>query len=214
MIVKDFVKNKKILFWDFDGVIKDSVEVKSEIFVQLFSEYGLQVVEKIKEHHRANGGMSRFEKFPIYLNWAGINYSKEKIIELNENFNKLSVESVINSSWVSGVEYFLRNNPYNQIFILISATPINELLMIIEKLDIKTSFKFIFGYPDKKNDIISMILRQNSYNSKECLMIGDSLIDFNAAKNNNIDFLLRKRVGFENYFKNYNGYQIDNFDDL
>jgi HAD superfamily hydrolase (TIGR01549 family) len=214
MIVKDFVKNKKILFWDFDGVIKDSVEVKSEIFVQLFSEHGLQVVEKIKEHHRANGGMSRFEKFPIYLNWAGINYSKEKIIELNENFNKLSVESVINSSWVSGVEYFLRNNPYNQIFILISATPINELLMIIEKLDIKTSFKFIFGYPDKKNDIISMILKQNSYNSKECLMIGDSLIDFNAAKNNNIDFLLRKRVGFENFFKNYNGYQIDNFDDL
>jgi phosphoglycolate phosphatase-like HAD superfamily hydrolase len=181
MIVKDFVKNKKVLFWDFDVVIKDSVEVKSEIFVQLFSEYGIQVVEKIKKHNRANGGISRFDKFPIYLNWAGIDYSKEKIIELNENFNKLSVESVINSSWVSGVEYFLRNNPYNQIFILISATPVNELLMIIEKLDIKSSFKFIFGYPDKKNDIISMILNQHSYNSKECLMIGDSLIDFNAA---------------------------------
>ncbi|MEC7219091.1 MAG: hypothetical protein VXW29_01645, partial [SAR324 cluster bacterium] len=30
----------KLIFWDFDGVIKDSVPLKTEAFDQLFCEYG------------------------------------------------------------------------------------------------------------------------------------------------------------------------------
>ena len=64
--------NYKILFWDFDGVIKDSVEVKTQAFFQLFEPFGELVAEKVRKHHEAHGGMSRFDKFPIYLQWAGL----------------------------------------------------------------------------------------------------------------------------------------------
>lgn len=214
MDIKTLVKNKKIIFWDFDGVIKESVEVKNDIFVLLFKEFGDSVIEKIKEHHLSNGGMSRHEKFPIYLNWAGLNSSQDLIFKLNDQFNKLAVEGVINSSWVPGVESFLKNNAYNQEFILVSATPINELHTIINNLRINNCFKHIFGYPDNKIEVIRDYLKQSNLKLNDYLMIGDSVIDFEAAIKNKIDFLLRKRNGFKNSFKNYDGYQIENFNDL
>ena len=37
----DFLSNFDAIFWDFDGVIKDSVEVKAEAFAALFKIYGI-----------------------------------------------------------------------------------------------------------------------------------------------------------------------------
>ena len=35
-----YLESAKTVFWDFDGVIKDSVEIKSIAFGQLFIEFG------------------------------------------------------------------------------------------------------------------------------------------------------------------------------
>ena len=56
------IKNAKIIFWDFDGVIKDSVPVKGEAFRKLFIKYGSDISEKVVDHHYKNGGVSRYEK--------------------------------------------------------------------------------------------------------------------------------------------------------
>ena len=56
-----------IIFWDFDGVIKDSVQIKSKAFGNLFAQFGNIISKRVIEHHESNGGMSRFEKIPIYL---------------------------------------------------------------------------------------------------------------------------------------------------
>ena len=61
----------RLIFWDFDGVIKDSVDVKTQEFVKLFESSGSHVAEQVRLHHEANGGISRFEKLPLYLHWAG-----------------------------------------------------------------------------------------------------------------------------------------------
>ena len=52
----------------FDGVIKESVSVKTDAFVDLFRPYGRDVCEQVRKHHLANGGMSRYQKMPTYLN--------------------------------------------------------------------------------------------------------------------------------------------------
>ncbi len=79
----------KVLFWDFDGVIKDSVDVKTKAFIKLFEEYGVGISTKVKEHHLANGGMSRFEKFPLYASWVGKELSNEQLQE----YSVVSVKS-------------------------------------------------------------------------------------------------------------------------
>ena len=56
----------KAIFWDFDGVIAESVNVKTEAFYNLYLPYGIEIAEKVRRHHLDNGGMSRFEKFRYY----------------------------------------------------------------------------------------------------------------------------------------------------
>jgi hypothetical protein len=65
------LKVKQIIFWDFDGVIKDSVAVKSLGYEKLFLPFGKEVVKRVNQHHKANRGVSRLKKIPLYLNWAG-----------------------------------------------------------------------------------------------------------------------------------------------
>ena len=47
-----------VIFWDFDGVIKDSVKVKSTAFGELFAPFGEDIVNRVIEHHEANSGIS------------------------------------------------------------------------------------------------------------------------------------------------------------
>ena len=63
----------KYVFFDFDGVIKESVNVKAEVFAELFKSYGQAFSKKVYDHHLTNGGMSRFKKIELYLSWANEN---------------------------------------------------------------------------------------------------------------------------------------------
>ena len=67
---KAIIKCASIVFWDFDGVIKDSVEVKAAAFERLFLPYGAEIARRVRQHHEAHGGMSRFDKVPLYLAWV------------------------------------------------------------------------------------------------------------------------------------------------
>ena len=76
-----FACHAEIIFWDFDGVIKDSLKVKSRAFEKLFLSYGSQTALKVRLHHEKNEGISRFEKIPLYLSWSNDLVTKKKIQE-------------------------------------------------------------------------------------------------------------------------------------
>ena len=44
----DALIRARLVFWDFDGVIKESVAVKTEAFVQLFSPFGAEVAAALR----------------------------------------------------------------------------------------------------------------------------------------------------------------------
>ena len=48
------------LIFDFDGVLADSVEVKTRAFAKLFQSYGPEIEDRVVKYHRNNGGMSRY----------------------------------------------------------------------------------------------------------------------------------------------------------
>ena len=58
--------NYTYFFWDFDGVIKESVSIKTNAFKKLFSDQNNSTLLKIIDHHLENGGVSRYEKIPLY----------------------------------------------------------------------------------------------------------------------------------------------------
>lgn len=208
------LSQSKLLFWDFDGVIKDSVEVKTHAFVKLFQTFGNEVAERVREHHEAHGGMSRFDKVPLYLQWAGEEPGLPRVSEFCDQFSQLVLQGVIDAPWVPGVEIYLRTNPHQQTFALVSATPQDELEQILHALDLTRCFADIFGAPTRKKDAICMALAARGLDPCDCLMIGDARADLEAAEANQVPFLLRRHKTNANVFVDYTGPSVKDFTTL
>ena len=56
----------KIILFDFDGVLAESANVKTEAFAKLFESFGEDIVRKVVKHHVKNGGISRYKKMQYY----------------------------------------------------------------------------------------------------------------------------------------------------
>ena len=182
----------EIFFWDFDGVIKDSVFVKTEAFEELFKPYGKKISSKVKQHHIENGGMSRYEKIPLYLKWINIEPTNTNVREMCLQFSKIVKDKVINSNWVPGVTVFLKSIKSKKNSIIVSATPQKELEDICIALNIDKYFSYIYGSPTSKSKAIKEYINIHRVSPDKCLMFGDAKADIKAAKDNNIKFIFRR----------------------
>lgn len=208
------VNGKKIVFWDFDGVIKETIDIKANAFMNLFADHGVEMMKKVKEHHEANGGMSRYQKIAIYLQWCGEIPTEQRIQDLCNDFSGLVFEGVVNAQWVAGAQEYLVQNPYEQVFVLISATPAEELSRIIARIGLKQTFRSIYGSPVPKKDAIAAVLAELSIDKEDAVMIGDATVDYNAAKDNGIAFVLRMHESNRNSFSLYDGFIIKSISEL
>jgi len=189
-----YPKKYSVIFFDFDGVIKDSVKVKSDAFEQLFLPFGKDLAIKVRAHHEKNGGMARFEKFPIYVDWSGQKRSQQLINKYLEAFSSLVVQKVIESEWVPGIMNYLKENIDKKEFFLVTATPQKEIEYIVEKLQIGGYFKQVIGSPVCKENAIKDLLHKHSIIPQQAVMIGDSISDYTAAFSNNMPFILRRTI--------------------
>lgn len=181
----------KCIIFDFDGVILESVDVKTEAFRALFSEYP-EKVNQIVKFHLDNGGMSRFDKFKfIYKNILKKELDKKEFHMLCDRFSELVLEKVLVSPFVKGVKVFLNACLDKYPMFVVSATPDKEIKLIVKRKNIGKYFFGVFGSPTTKADSIKRILKLKRYKSKEVLFIGDSRNDFKAAKNTKVLFIAR-----------------------
>ncbi|OPH11093.1 hypothetical protein CENA302_01805 [Cylindrospermopsis raciborskii CENA302] len=205
------INSAKLIFWDFDGVIKDSVDVKTQAFKSLFLPYGAEVAARICSHHESNGGVSRFEKIPLYLTWSGLDATEQNVSEFCDRFSASVLEAVVNSPWVPGVLDYLNENYQNQYFVLVTATPHSEIKIILNRLNIAHLFQEVWGAPTSKSDAIAIVMGKVEFNQEESLMIGDAESDMIAAQSNGIPFLLRRTPINASLQVHYQGPQLDNF---
>lgn len=184
-------KFQAILF-DFDGVLAESMNVKTEAFEQLFKPYGDEVTKKVIKHHIENGGISRYKKIKYYYShFLNKEISDYKLEEIAKKFSDIVVNKVIVSEWVGGVKDFLEKY-YNKIDLyIVSGTPQKEMELIIKKRNMEKYFKGIYGSPDTKPVITKRIIKQNKYNKKNVIYIGDCLSDYNDSIEADIPFLGR-----------------------
>jgi len=181
-----------ILFWDFDGVIKDSVTVKSDAYERLFMPFGAALAARVRVHHERNGGMSRFEKLPLYLKWAGQGGSGEEVAAYCERFSAAVRQAVVESAWVPGAREYLEANHSRQKFVIVTGTPRTEMTDILQDLGIAHYFHEVHGAPTEKAAAISSVLARSRCRSEDAILIGDSRSDHVAAKLTGVNFLLRR----------------------
>jgi phosphoglycolate phosphatase-like HAD superfamily hydrolase len=186
------LRDAALVFWDFDGVIKDSVAVKSVGFEQLFAPYGPQIAARVRQHHEANGGVSRFDKIPIYLGWAGEPVTPARVAEFCDRFAALVLQAVVDSPWVPGVRQYLQAHHASQPFVLVTATPQAEMERILQELVIASCFRAVAGAPTPKATAVGGKLAQFACSPQRALLVGDSETDLRAAEANGVRFLLRR----------------------
>ena len=182
----------KAIIFDFDGVIAESVNVKTEAFAEIYKPYGDDVVRKVVEHHLANGGVSRFEKFKIYHNnYLGKSISDDEIQKLAKEFSNLVLTKVVESPYVKGAYEFISGNYKKYDLFISSGTPQNEIREIAKRRNIAKYFKGIFGSPLLKSEHTKKIMKKKNYKNDEVVFIGDAPSDSEAAIDNDIFFIAR-----------------------
>lgn len=204
----------KNIFFDFDGVLAESVNIKTEAFRTMYLRYGEEFAQRVVDYHVDNGGISRFEKFKIWNgDWLGQDITEDKITELASEFSDLVMKGVINADEVAGAGNFLENRTQYKKFI-ITGTPTTEIRLILEGRRMSHYFEGAYGSPEKKSYWVKKILKENNLNANESVFIGDALADYKAAIDNKLTFILRETEDGISLFKDFKGIRIKDLTEL
>lgn len=182
----------KALIFDFDGVVLESADIKTEAFEILFESIYPNHVKEIVAHHLKNKGISRLVKIKhAYENIIKTPLSKEQEQELAKRFSEIVLNKVINAPFVPGAFEFIEQ--YHKIYpiYIATGTPEEEILYIASKRGLTKYFKEILGSPAKKTEIIIDILTRYGYSPDEVIFIGDATTDMLAASKTGLHFAAR-----------------------
>ncbi|HCP08300.1 MAG TPA: carotenoid oxygenase [Candidatus Moranbacteria bacterium] len=174
---------KKVIIFDFDGTIADSLPVVFEIINEFARREGFEKIseEKIYElrdlpasHIFKQIGISKL-KFPFFLKKFRENFGKrissiKAISSISENIKKLKEKNyilgIVTSNSYENVKKFCKNN----------------------NLDI-----FDFIYSDEsifsKDKILKRLLKKYNFEGGNVLYVGDEIRDIEAAKKSGIRML-------------------------
>ncbi|MBA4142271.1 MAG: HAD family hydrolase [Nitrosospira sp.] len=185
------------IIFDFDGVVVESGEIKTQAFANLYRDYGETIMAEVANYHGLNGGMSRYEKFRYFqetlLERPPLTPDEEQ--QLDRRFSELVVEAVISSHAVPGAAELIRKEAGRIPLFIASGTPEGELNTIVTRRGLASYFTAVRGSPTPKQKLIADILSTHGLLPQRVLMIGDALIDYQSAQLNNVAFLGRVRPG-------------------
>jgi phosphoglycolate phosphatase-like HAD superfamily hydrolase len=181
----------KVIIYDFDGVICDSVNIKTEAFIELYKGHGLNIQNKVKNYHVSHGGISRFEKIRYFQTELLNQPLDDKSLSLLTNrFADLVKEKVISSPYIKGAKEFIEKYTHGETLQFIcTGTPESEIIEIIDRRGMSHLFSGIYGSPKTKEAIIKEILEQTCVKQNECVFFGDALTDYHAANAFDIPFI-------------------------
>lgn len=183
----------KAIILDFDGVIIESMDIKTDAFRELFKEFP-EHLDAILEYHLKHGGVSRYRKFSyIYEKILKRPLGEEEMEKLGEKFSKLVMEKVMQCPLTPGTKEFLEEYCKKLRLYIASGTPEKELRTIVKHRGLLKYFRGVYGTPALKSEIISKILLEEGLKKREVFFVGDAMTDYEEAAKADVPF-----IGFKN----------------
>ncbi|MBU1145336.1 MAG: HAD hydrolase-like protein [Firmicutes bacterium] len=203
------------ILFDFDGVICESIHEKTKAFHKLYLPFGSDIADMVVKHHENNLGISRYEKIKFYhKNFLEKELTNRELMELADRFSFLVIDNVVSAPLVAGLTEFIGFYKSSIDYKVISATPRDELIRIVNRKSLKDHFSDVLGSPTSKIDWIKYLIDNGKISIEKCIFIGDSNTDYEAATKFDIPFILRRTTfnqsmlklpgilgSFEDYFE-------------
>lgn len=179
------------LILDFDGIIVESVGIKTRAFRELFSRYP-EHVDRIVDFHLMNDGLSRYKKFDhIYADILNEPLGEDLSRRLGERFSELALDEIKKCPFVPGAVELLKTYSRKVPIYVASGTPEPELREIVAARGLAGYFSGVYGTPATKSEITEAILGREGFKARDCLFVGDTLTDYTEAAKAGVRFIGR-----------------------
>jgi phosphoglycolate phosphatase-like HAD superfamily hydrolase len=200
--------------FDFDGVILESGPIKQQAFLDLFADHP-ELQPRILAHHRRHLGVSRYDKLAwIHRELLGRPLSPEELAAAGRRYSELVLEQVLACPLVAGAEELLRALDGRLLSFVVSATPQQELELIVARRGLSDYFRELRGAPGAKADILVDLMRRHRLEPEELVMVGDGLSDYKAARQAGVAFVLRQTAEQEEQFRGVEVERVRDMTDL
>jgi choline kinase/phosphatidylglycerophosphate synthase/phosphoglycolate phosphatase-like HAD superfamily hydrolase len=208
----DLITNRiKAVIFDFDGTIANTMPFLTGLAVKLMTENYKISNDAAHKMYLETTGLSFENQIGLIFQGSPQNQTvvkafesiKQKEVYLHPPFPET----------VPALKYFRRKN----IKTFICSSTKQEIITEYTKLNkIRELLEGAFGYKPNfgKGEQIDFVLKKNKLNPEEVLFVGDSLRDFNFAKDKQILFIGITKIFNPNDFRKLGALSVRNLDDL
>ncbi len=164
---------KKLLLFDYDGVIVDSLETITDVYNQLFEKHGLALAFTPQ-------GFSRLYVSNLHASLAKLvpeGILKKIIVEKTEHFIRRSREMRV----FDGIVPVLRQLAKNNIMMIVTSNNTDVVKENLKKNNIDI-FRDVIGGDIEKSKTKKILAQKAEFPAAECYYVGDTVGDIREGK--------------------------------
>lgn len=171
------------IVFDCDGVILESVPVKTRAFGRLTELYGAEARDRMLMYHKVHGGVNRNRKFEWFFREVlGREITPEELADWSGRFRDIAFEEVCRCELVPGIQEVLDAWKGRLPMYVCSGAPQEELDAVLRGRGLDGYFAGIYGAPPAKAALLRHIVREADVEPEETVMVGDASTDQRAAE--------------------------------
>lgn len=173
----------RCLVFDCDGVILDSVPVKTRAFARLAEPYGPEARDRFVMYHTVHGGVSRYRKFAWFFREVlGREITQAESEDWGRRFAGYALDEVRRCALIPGAAETLEAWHGRLPLYVCSGAPDEEVKAVLAERGLAGLFTGICGSPPAKAELLARIVAGAGVEPEAALMVGDAVTDRDAAE--------------------------------
>lgn len=171
------------LVFDCDGVILDSVPVKTRAFGRVMEPFGPEARDRFLMYHKVHGGVSRYKKFEwFFTEVLGKTITPQESEDMGNLFSEYALDELRRCELVPGIQETLDSWHGKLPMFICSGAPHEEVQAVLRERGLDRYFNGIYGSPPAKAVLLGQIVAGQKLDPADVLMVGDAPTDRDAAE--------------------------------